>query len=76
MTLNFRGSIVSFYHSRQATGLYKCCTDVYSPPTRGYNFDVEFLTPEPAAAAHADVPRRQHDRVRADHPTEVGRIGN
>ena len=44
-TLNFRGSIVSFFHSRQATGTYKCCTDVYSPPTRGYNFDVEFLTP-------------------------------
>lgn len=45
VVLNFRGSIVSFYHTRQALGTYKCCADVYSPPTRGYNFDVEFLTP-------------------------------
>jgi len=44
-TLNYRGSIASLYYSRQATGTYKCCTNVYSPPTRGYNFDVEFLTP-------------------------------
>ena len=43
--LNYRGSIASLYHSRQAIGTYKCCTIVYSPPTRGYNFDVEFLTP-------------------------------
>jgi hypothetical protein len=44
-TLNYRGSIVSFYRSRQANGIYKCCADVYSPPTRGYNFDTDFLTP-------------------------------
>lgn len=44
-TLNFRGSIASMYFSRQATGTYKCCVDVYSPPTRGYNFDTDFLTP-------------------------------
>jgi hypothetical protein len=44
-TLNYRGSIVSLFFNRQAVGLYKCCTNVYSPPTRGYNFDVEFLTP-------------------------------
>jgi hypothetical protein len=44
-TLNYRGSIASMYFTRQATGTYKCCTDVYSPPTRGYNFDVDFLTP-------------------------------
>jgi hypothetical protein len=43
--LNFRGSIVSFFRSRQAVGTYKCCTIVYSPPTRGYNFDTDFLTP-------------------------------
>jgi hypothetical protein len=43
--LNYRGSIASLYFTRQATGTYKCCADVYSPPTRGYNFDVEFLTP-------------------------------
>lgn len=44
-TLNFRGSIVSLYYNRQATGTYKCCTTVYSPPGRGYNFDTDFLTP-------------------------------
>jgi len=44
-TLWYRGSIVSFFYNHQAVGLYKCCTTVYSPPTRGYNFDTEFLTP-------------------------------
>jgi hypothetical protein len=44
-TLNYRGSIVSFYFNRQGIGVYKCCATVYSPPTRGYNFDVEFLNP-------------------------------
>ena len=42
-TLNYRGSIISFYTSRQGVGTYKCCTNVYSPPTRGYRFDTEFL---------------------------------
>lgn len=44
-TLNFRGAIASLFISRQAVGTYKCCADVYSPPTRGYNFDTDFLTP-------------------------------
>jgi hypothetical protein len=44
-TLNYRGSIVSLYYNRQATGTFKCCTVVYSPPTRGYNFDTSFLNP-------------------------------
>ncbi len=44
-TLFYRGSIVSFYTNRQAVGTYKCCDVVYSPPTRGYNFDTDFLTP-------------------------------
>ena len=44
-TLNYRGSIMSFYTARQAVGTYKCCDVVYSPPSRGYNFDAEFLTP-------------------------------
>jgi hypothetical protein len=43
--LNYRGSIGSFYFNRQAVGTYKCCANVYSPPTRGYSFDVEFLQP-------------------------------
>ncbi len=44
-TLHYRGSIASLFTSRQAVGVYKCCTTVYSPPSRGYNFDTEFLTP-------------------------------
>jgi len=44
-TLFYRGSIVSLFNSRQATGAYKCCVTVYQPPNRGYNFDGEFLTP-------------------------------
>jgi len=44
-TLNYRGSIVSLFYNRQAIGTYKCCTTVYSPPTRAYAFDTEFLQP-------------------------------
>jgi hypothetical protein len=44
-TLNYQGSLVSLFYNRQAIGVFKCCNTVYSPPTRGYNFDVEFLTP-------------------------------
>lgn len=43
--LNYRGSIVSFFTSRQAIGTYKCCDVVYGAPSRGYNFDTEFLSP-------------------------------
>ncbi len=44
-TLNFRGALASFYFNRQAVGTYKCCTNVYSPPSRGYAFDTDFLQP-------------------------------
>jgi hypothetical protein len=44
-TLNYQGSLVSMFYNRQATGIYKCCNTVYSPPTRGYSFDVNFLNP-------------------------------
>jgi hypothetical protein len=44
-TINYRGSMVSLYASRQATGNWKCCVNVYSPPGRGTTFDVEFLQP-------------------------------
>jgi hypothetical protein len=45
LQLNYRGSIISFYYNRQGVGTYKCCSTVYSPPNRGYNFDTDFLTP-------------------------------
>jgi hypothetical protein len=44
-TLNYRGSIASLFYDRQAVGTFKCCTTVYSPPTRVYNFDTDFLQP-------------------------------
>ena len=44
-TLNYRGSLISLYTSRQAVGTYKCCSIVYGAPNRGYKFDDEFLSP-------------------------------
>jgi hypothetical protein len=41
-TLNYRGSMVSFYIAGQGTGVYKCCSTVYNPPTRAYAFDTDF----------------------------------
>jgi type IV pilus assembly PilX-like protein len=45
-TLYYRGSLVSLYYAQYATGVYKCCTTVYSPPTRNYSFDTLFLNPD------------------------------
>jgi hypothetical protein len=42
-TLNYRGSMVSLFYSQYATGVFKCCGTVYSPPTRSYAFDTDFL---------------------------------
>jgi hypothetical protein len=44
-TLNYRGSLISLYYSQYATGTFKCCTLVYSPPNRNYFFDTDFLIP-------------------------------
>ncbi len=44
-TVNYRGSLVTFYYNRQATGTYKCCATVYGAPTRNYAFDTDFLNP-------------------------------
>jgi Tfp pilus assembly protein PilX len=46
-TLWYRGSIISMYYNRQAVGTYKDgqTNTVYQPPSRGYTFDTEFLTP-------------------------------
>ncbi len=43
--LRYRGSMVSLFFSRQAIGPYRADANVYAPPTRGYNFDTDFLTP-------------------------------
>lgn len=42
-TSNYMGSMVSLYYSQYATGIFKCCGTVYSPPTRNYAFDTDFL---------------------------------
>ena len=44
-TLNIRAPSSNLYFSRQANSTFKCCTTVYSPPTRGYKFDINFLNP-------------------------------
>ena len=44
-TLYYNGSLVSMYYSEYDTGAFKCCTTVYSPPTRSYAFDTLFLNP-------------------------------
>jgi hypothetical protein len=44
-TLSYRGSLVSLFYSQYATGTFKCCTMVYSPPNRNYYFDSAFLDP-------------------------------
>jgi Tfp pilus assembly protein PilX len=57
-TLNYEGSLVSLYNSQYATGVFKCCTTVYSPPTRAYQFDQLFLQPQnlpPATPMFQDV---------------------
>lgn len=41
-TVAYDGSLVEMFHSVQATGVYKCCTVVYSAPTRAYQFDTDF----------------------------------
>ena len=44
-SLNYLGSLVSLYYSHQTVGQMKCCAITYSPPSRNFTFDVEFLVP-------------------------------
>jgi hypothetical protein len=44
-TILYKGSIVSLYTSRQATGTFKCCANVYAWGVRTYSFDTNFLSP-------------------------------
>ena len=45
-THRYRGSLISFFISRQATGTFKCCDgDTYVRGPRDWTFDSEFLTP-------------------------------
>lgn len=44
-SVHYRGSIATFFYSRQAVGVYKCCTTVYGAPVRNFAFDTDFLDP-------------------------------
>ena len=46
MVHRYRGSMVSFFINRQATGTFKCCdADVYNRGDRDWHFDTDFLLP-------------------------------
>jgi hypothetical protein len=68
----YRGSLVSLYYYRQATGTYKCCSAVYSPPTRQYAFDTDFLVPSqlpPGTPRFRDINNLSfRQTIRADQP--------
>ena len=69
-SINYRGSIVSLYHSRQAIGTFK-----YGPERvrlRRQKLQVRRGLPAAGAAAagNADVPRREHADVQADSASD------
>lgn len=43
--LNYVGSLVNLYNSRNNNGFFKCCAAVYNPPTRDWTFDTTFVDP-------------------------------
>ena len=72
-TVNYRGSIVTFYFSRQAVGVFKMMDGV-----RRHRRDVHLRhrlpRPGASAAADADVPRRERARLQTgDQARKVGR---
>ena len=45
-THRYRGSLISFFISRQGTGTFKCCVgDTYVRGLRDWTFDSDFLIP-------------------------------
>jgi len=45
MRLNYAGSLVNLFTSRNNNGFWKCCNAVYNPPIRDWTFDTTFLDP-------------------------------
>jgi hypothetical protein len=43
--LDYTGSLINLFNSRNNNGSYKCCNTVYSPPRRNWVFDSTFLDP-------------------------------
>jgi hypothetical protein len=42
-TVNYCGSLINLFNSVDNNGPFKCCVHVYSPPTRNWVFDENFL---------------------------------
>lgn len=43
--LNYAGSLINLFNSRNNNGAFKCCDTVYDPPRRNWVFDSTFLDP-------------------------------
>jgi hypothetical protein len=43
VTVHYKGSLLSFYNSRQAIGTFKYNNNTYGAPVRDFKFDTEFL---------------------------------
>ena len=41
--MNYAGSLINLYNSRNSNAAFKCCSKVYSPPIRNWVFDSSFL---------------------------------
>jgi type II secretory pathway pseudopilin PulG len=44
--LNYCGSLINLFNSRNNNGAFKCCTRVYNPPARNWVYDETFLDPD------------------------------
>jgi hypothetical protein len=44
--MNYAGSLINLYNSRNNNAAFKCCSKVYSPPIRNWVFDSTFLDPD------------------------------
>lgn len=43
--LNYAGSLINLFNSRNNNSFLKCCNTTYTPPTRDWTFDTTFLNP-------------------------------
>jgi hypothetical protein len=43
--LDYAGSLINLFNSRNNNGSFKCCNTVYNPPIRNWVFDSTFLDP-------------------------------
>lgn len=43
--LDYAGSLINLFNSRNNAGSFKCCNEVYNPPIRNWVFDSTFLDP-------------------------------